>query len=133
MNYLAVAISALAAFLIGWAWYSPFLFANVWMKEIGMNPDDMRPDMTKMMPTMLVALIQQLVTAYILAHFAVAYGATDTTAAVQLGIWVWLGFMATTFLGPVLWEKRSLTWYAIVASQLLVSTIVMSLIVVLWH
>ena len=133
INYWAVIVAALAAFFIGWAWYSPMLFMKPWMTELGMSMDGMKPSMKGMAPTMVAGFIQQLVTAYILAHFAIAFGASDAMGAVQLGLWVWLGFMATTVLGPVLWEKRSVKWYVIVAGQLLVATVVMSLIVVLWQ
>ena len=103
------------------------------MASMGMNMDGMKPDMVKMAPTMIAAFVQQLVVAYVLVHVAAAFGAIDTLGALQLGFWVWLGFQATTALGPVLWEKRNLTWYCITAGYLLVTTLVMALILVLWH
>jgi len=39
INYLAVLLSALAFFVIGSIWYSPLLFAKVWMKELGFTMD----------------------------------------------------------------------------------------------
>lgn len=35
VNYLAVALAALSAFLLGGLWYSPLLFAKKWMAYIG--------------------------------------------------------------------------------------------------
>jgi hypothetical protein len=134
VNYVAVLVAALAGFFIGWAWYSPMLFMKPWMQALGMPMDpNMKPTLSGMAPSMVVALVQQLVTAYILVHIAIAFGAVDWMGAVQLAFWVWLGFIATTMLSPVLWEKRSWTWYGIVTSQLLVSYVVMALILVLWH
>jgi hypothetical protein len=134
VNYVAVLVAALAGFFIGWAWYSPMLFMKPWMQALGLPMDpNMKPTLSGMAPSMVVALVQQLVTAYILVHIAIAFGAVDWMGAVQLAFWVWLGFIATTMLSPVLWEKRSWTWYGIVTSQLLVSYVVMVLILVLWH
>ena len=33
INWLAVVVAALSAFLVGGIWYSPVLFANVWMAD----------------------------------------------------------------------------------------------------
>lgn len=41
INYLAVLVSALAFFVIGSLWYSPVLFANAWMKELGFTKEGM--------------------------------------------------------------------------------------------
>jgi hypothetical protein len=133
INYWAVVVAAVINFFIGWAWYSPMLFGTLWMRELGIHMDGMKPSMNTMLPPMLAALVQQLITVYVLAHVAIAFGALDVMGAVQLAVWVWLGFMATTVLAPVLWEKRSLTWYFITAGQLLVTTVIASLIVVLWQ
>ena len=85
-----------------------------------------------MLPQMGVSLVAQLVGAYVLAHVAAAFGAVGVMGAVQLAVWVWLGFLATNALSPVLWEGRSYKWYAITAGHLLVSTLAASLIIVLW-
>jgi hypothetical protein len=70
--------------------------------------------------------------AYILAHFAAYAGAVDTSGALQLAFWTWLGFVAPVQLGSVLWEGRPVKLYAINTSYYLVTLAVMSLILVLW-
>jgi Protein of unknown function (DUF1761) len=35
INFLSVAVAALATFLIGGPWYSPAMFLKVWMREMG--------------------------------------------------------------------------------------------------
>ena len=37
VNWLAVVVAALATFLIGGVWYSPILFARVWMRAAGLT------------------------------------------------------------------------------------------------
>lgn len=132
INIWAVAAAAVAAFFVGMVWYSPLLFSKQWMKEIGLEMPNPLPTMSSMAPQMGVSLVVQFVTAFVLAHVAVAFGASGWSGALQLGLWMWVGFYAPTVLSPVLWEKRSLTWYAITAGHLLVVSVLMSVIIVLW-
>jgi len=44
INALAVVVAALVYFFIGSIWYSPVLFANAWMKEIGKSKDELNPN-----------------------------------------------------------------------------------------
>ena len=133
INYWAVLVAALASFFIGMLWYSPLLFVKPWMASMGkvFNPTEM-PSMGSMLPQMGVSLIAQLVGAYVLAHFAIAFGASDVHGALLLAFWVWIGFLATNALSGVLWEGKPMVWYYITAGHLLVSTVVSSLILVLW-
>jgi hypothetical protein len=40
INYLAVLIAAFVTMIIGALWYSPVLFGNAWMKEMGFTKED---------------------------------------------------------------------------------------------
>ena len=114
VNYLGVLIAAVASFIVGFLWHGP-LFGKQWIKLMGIpqaEVDAMRAKgMGPMMPQMVAAFIQQLVMAFVLAHFALAWGATDLFGALQLAFWTWLGFIATVLLNGVLWEKRSVNLY----------------------
>lgn len=37
INWLAVIVAAVAAFLVGAVWYSPLLFAKAWQREVGIS------------------------------------------------------------------------------------------------
>lgn len=126
INYLAVLVAAVAAFVIGWVWYGP-LFGKMWAKEKGMMPDA-----SMGMWSMVGEFVAQLVTAYVLAHFVAMLVVEDVSMALQLAFWTWLGFYATMLVGPVLWEKGSWTVYAIAASRALVSLAAMAVILALW-
>lgn len=134
INYLAVLVAAFVSFIIGWAWYSPLLFVKPWMRARGMDPEKVMADGMQMPWGKMVAeFVSTLVVAYVLAHLSVLLNVTDWSTAVQLAVWLWLGFQATLLLGTVLWENMSLTHYAISASRWLVSLVVMSIILGLWH
>lgn len=42
INFWAVIAASLSAFMIGGLWYSPVLFANVWMKETGLDEEQLK-------------------------------------------------------------------------------------------
>lgn len=42
LNFLAIAVSALASWAIGAVWYSPLLFGKKWQRELGMTEENMR-------------------------------------------------------------------------------------------
>jgi len=49
VNWIAVLVGAVAAYLLGWLWYSPKLFGTKWMAGVGITPDDNTP----MMPALI--------------------------------------------------------------------------------
>ena len=47
INYLAVVVSAISAFVIGALWYAPFLFGKAWQAETGLSDEDLKAGMGK--------------------------------------------------------------------------------------
>lgn len=136
INGLAVLVCALAAILIGSFWYSPAGFGNAWMKEIGIKPSDVaemkKKGMTGMWKSYVVQIAASLLTAYALAHFAKYTGANDPAGGAELGLWVWLGFVATTSTAFVTWEGKSWKWWVITNGCNLVTLVVMGGILATW-
>jgi hypothetical protein len=42
VSWLGVAAALVASFAIGFLWYSPLLFVDAWMRELGITPDKAR-------------------------------------------------------------------------------------------
>lgn len=42
VNWLAVAVAGISAFVLGGVWYSPALFGKAWMKENNLSVDDVQ-------------------------------------------------------------------------------------------
>ena len=134
INYVAVLVAAVASFVIGWAWYSPLLFVKPWLRSRGKDPEMvMKTGMQMPWGTMATEFVSTLVVAYVLARFSVLLGVVSWQGAFHLAIWLWLGFQATLLMGAVLWEEMTWQHYAISAGRWLVSLVVMSLILGLWH
>lgn len=136
VNYLAILIATLASMVIGSAWYSPLLFMRIWLKELGVNPDDkslMEKGKKDMPKATIGQLIASLITAYVLAHFLGYAGATNAWLGMVGGFWAWLGFQATSAASHVFFEKKSWTWFAINAGCSLVTLVVMGAIIGAWR
>ena len=133
INYLAVSVAAVVSMGLGALWYSPMLFGKQWMALSGLSSEKMDAMKAKGMTTgYAIGFVGSLVMAYVLAHFVQIAGATDISGALQLGFWVWLGFVATVMLGAVLWEGKSWNLYFLNAGYHLVSLLIMSSILTLW-
>ena len=132
INYWAVVVVAVVAFVVGAVWYSPFLFGKAYMEVRGLNPGAMA-DMKPLPGELLGEFAKNLVVAFVLAHFVVRLGVSDWKGAVQLGLWVWVGFQAMLLMGAVLHEKMPWTLYAIHAGDALVKTLSMTVILGVWR
>lgn len=42
MNYLAILVAAIVPLILGFLWYNPILFGNLWMRESGMTEEKMK-------------------------------------------------------------------------------------------
>lgn len=129
INYWAVVVAAIAAFVMSAVWYSPLLFGKVWMELRGMNPTDV-----KMSAGMMIGeFVRTLVIAYVFARFLLLLGVFDWKGAFQLGLWVWIGFWAMVLLGSVLHENMPWKLYVIHAGDGLVKILLMASILGLWY
>ncbi|RJQ33979.1 DUF1761 domain-containing protein [Candidatus Parcubacteria bacterium] len=141
INYVAVLVAAVAAMVLGYVWYGP-LFGKQWMAFMGMTPETMEKmkndpaGKNKMYFGYGAQFVGALVMAYVLAHslvFASAYmNVSGAIGGLQAGFWSWLGFVAPTTMGMVLWEGKPWTLWMIVAGYWLVNLLLMGVIMGAW-
>ena len=70
--------------------------------------------------------------AYVLRYFIGYAQASTAIDGAIVGIWLWLGFVATTMIGMVLWEGKPFRLYLINAGHVLAGLIVMGAILAVW-
>lgn len=135
INWLAVVVAALVAFVIGFMWHGP-LFGKQWIAMMVIPQSEVDAMQAKgmgpMIPHMITAFVQQIVIAFVVSHLANALGITGAVPAILFAALLWFGFIATVQLNAVLREKRKLNLYFFNIAYHLVSLIVIALIVVLW-
>ena len=130
VNYLSILVSAIAFMIIGFLWYGP-LFGKPWMEAANMTSESMRgASKGSMIIVFICALVSSFVLGVLLKSLLIT--TVNIASAIELAIIVWLGFVATTMLHRVLFEKSTLKLWLINASQSLVAFIIGVLILTLW-
>ena len=133
VNEVTVLVAAIVNIALGFAWYSKSLFGKAWMKELGLTEASLQANKKKMNTTYALMTLASLIMAYVLGHFVILFGTETFMEGLQAGFWIWLGFIATTALNGVLWEKKSWNYYGITAGYYLVSLCLMGVILTLWQ
>jgi len=104
VNYLAVGLAALSAFLLGGLWYSPLLFANKWAALTGLSEDKLKSGSMAMI--FGGAFLLNLIAAWVLA---ISLGQDpELESATLAGLAVGLCWVATSFGVSYLFERRPL-------------------------
>lgn len=117
---LTVVIAAVLNMIIGFFWYSKWLFGPTWMKLHKVKTEGHN----KM--TLLYGLIVSLVIAYFLAFFEGYLGVTTVTDGMFVGFCFWLGFVVTTQISSVIWGESPFRLFVLNAGYKLLSFLVMS-------
>ena len=124
INYIAVVVATVASFIFGSIYY--MAAAKPWRDAIGKTEAEVKENM-KPMP-FVVAVVAQLVMAYMLAAVMFSLGEVTPEAGLYIGFLMWFGFVLTSmavnhgFQGA----KRNLTvidgihWLAVLLVQGLV-------------
>lgn len=129
VNYLAIVIAAIANMIVGSVWFSKALFANQWMALIGKTHAQLK----RAQQAMVLAAVVSLIEAYVLARFIIFSGESTLLGGAKIGLWVWVGFVATVMSGMVIFENRPMKLYYITAGYQLVSFLVMGAIIASMH
>lgn len=126
INIISLFISVIVSTIIGMTWYSPALFGKHWMKMMGFNKkkiDSMKKNMTG---TYLAIFVATLVQAYVLANLIVVHGPKTINDGMTVGFFAWLGFVAVTQLGTILWSDKPISLFFINAGNSFVSMMAMA-------
>ena len=130
VNYIVVILSAVAAMIIGSIWYSPLVFGKAWMKLAGVKEPKKDEANKQMLKGMGLGLVTMLVMAYVLARFMDIMVVVDSNGALEMSLWLWLGFMLPLTLGSFLWEGKDVKLSFLNAAYWLATLEVMALILV---
>lgn len=128
-NYPAILVAALIGFVVGGAWYSPLLFARVWMREAGL--DDAALKRARLGRVFALAFLGSLVMAFNLSAFL---GAKATLAfGAFAGFATGLGWVAMSLGIVYLFEQRSLKLWLVNAGCQVVTYTLMGAVIGGWR
>jgi len=129
INYLAVAVAALAGYVLAYLWYA-VVFKNRWMQLTGVT--EMKPTAK----TIILALVGAWFTSWVLDHatlFGNSYLHTSgVSGGLMCGFFNWLGFVAPVTMMSSLYEKRRWSLWVLDNGYWLLSFLVMGAILSAW-
>ena len=129
INYLAVVVAAVAAFVASTVWYIVFGKELAKVSAAFAEALVQKPQPWKMLVVLGVSLVLALVLAYLVARL----GINTWTGAVQLGVLLWIGLSAMQWTSSIVWEKVPLKMAAIHAGDWLVKLLVITVILGVWR
>lgn len=134
LNYLALAVATLAAFVISTAWYTVFGTQLATQRTAGAGGTDARAsDAAPALWKIGVELLRSLIVATTLAYAAAHLGIVGLSGAVALGATAFVAFPLVLLVGSVIWEDVPVGLAAIHAGDWLVKLVVLAVIVALWR
>ncbi len=137
INFLAVLVAALAAFILGFLFHGP-VTGKLWMKLADIHPTG-NEKLGDMVPQMLWNLLSNLVTAlgvaiiYAFAATSPSLSDTGLWGAVLISLVVWLGFLVTSSSIEVIWMGRKAKLWLFECGCSLIVMFVVGLIIGAWR
>ena len=132
INFLAVAVAAIAPMVIGALWYGP-LFGKAWMSAHGYTPERLEEMGQGMGKAYGLSFVCYLVMATVLAYLLAWIGAVNVVTGIWLAFLCWLGFAATVSLTSYLFSDRKPATYFLDVAYQLVLMLVMGAILGAWR
>ena len=129
VNYLAILIAAVAAWIAGAAWY--MTLGKLWQAAAGMTPEQMeacRKRPYAWLPFVLV-FIGHVIMAWTLAGILWHFGMINIKDGVITGALCWLGFVITTIVTNNAFAMRSYRLSAIDGGHYLLVLVLMGAII----
>lgn len=127
-NLLPVLLAGIISAVIGFIWYHPRVFGGAWTRLSGVTPETVERGKRRMHVYATLALIAGMLAAFVLHSLETKLGIYTIAGAVQLGFWLWAGFVVPALSGIVLWEQKPVLLYIINAGYWLVSFVAMAIV-----
>ncbi len=124
MNFLAIVVAAVAAFVASAAWYTAFASPMANLRETAASGTSVW--------TMLFVVAQSLVVAFMVAYFASHLGVAGLPGAIGLGALLWT-FPAAILLGSTVHEGVPPALASIHAGDWLTKLMLITAIVSIWR
>lgn len=136
INFVAVLVAAVVAFILGFLFHGP-ISGKLWMKLANITPTG-NEKFKDMISQMVWNLVVNIITASVMAMIFVLVfssplmGPATWYRGAMVGIWVWLGFLATSSSIDVIWMGKSFKLWMFEAVCSLIVTGVMGAIIAAW-
>ena len=129
INWLAVLVAAVSAFIVGGIWYGP-LFSKAWQALNGLSDEDVQQHAGR---TFGGAFALTVVAAFGLAMIMQLHPAPGLNAGLGVGTVIGLAFVASSMGINYLFARKSMQLFLIDAGYLVLMFAVMGVIIGAWR
>jgi hypothetical protein len=130
MNFLAIAVSAVVSFVLGWVWFM-IVFRAPYIRGLNKTAEELAKGPSAV-PSLLLQFVGGLVMAFVLAWFIARTNAQGAVGGMYIGLMAWVGFIAAV-LGPYYaFQAYPFSFFLINAGYPLVSLLLMGAILGVW-
>ncbi|MBI4929180.1 MAG: DUF1761 domain-containing protein [Bacteroidetes bacterium] len=136
INWLAVAVSAIAYFALGAIWFNPKVFGTIWMKGHGITAptEEDKKRMPMMMATTLVlCFIGVIAMAYFVHVFSFYQVNWRWYSGAKVGLVAGIGFTGVGIAMNYMYTKKSLTLIIIDSAYHLIGMVGAGIIMSVWR
>ncbi len=102
---IGILLASVGSMIIGFLWYSPFLFGNLWMKLSGFTKESMHQG-RGVAKTYGISFLLEIATAYALSRLILATSTYTIPGVLELSSLVWLGFFMPVLASGFLWDNK---------------------------
>ena len=133
INYLAVAIAAVASFALGALWYSPILFGKRWQSDLGFTDEYLQQG--NMGKTFGLSFVMMLIMSLGMAILLTGHGdnSIDWVSGAYHGLTVGLLFVGTSMAINYLYQRRPFSLWATDALYQILFLTLMGIIIGAWQ
>jgi len=135
INWLAVLACVVVSMVSGSLWYSPKAFFPIWWKGIGKKGEPTMGGDTDggMAMTWVLVIVGSAVQVVMFAAFLSVLGANTLASGVSTGFWLWLAFIAPTYLVNKLFADQFPKVWAIEVGNHLLNFLLFGAILGAWQ
>jgi hypothetical protein len=130
VNWLAIAVSVIANFVIGGIWYSPLLFVKPWLKMSGVDKQVFDAGLPK---ALLGDLFSAIAIALVLNQVMRWSDVIGLGSGLLVSVLIWVGFVVSVLITQVTYERRPFAFFAISAGYRFVTLMAMGVILSVWR
>ncbi len=136
LNWAAVAVSVVVAFVIGSAWFMPGVLGTYWARQVSRYSHASEMEITSgaSRPAALLRWIAAMsMNVIVLALVVGAAGADSAVEGIVLGVILWLGFGATFSSWPSIFARMPWEWWLVNNGAFLIMQIAAGGILAVWR
>ena len=130
LNWLAIIVASLVAFLSGIAWYSKSLFGSRWQKTVGLS--DKQINSGNMTEIMIISAVGVFITTVAIGLLVDVLVLTTVVQGALLGTMVAVGILGANKLMQVKFEQRPITYWYITLGGDIVALSLLGSILAVW-